>query len=63
MCIRDCFTEGTLSSPFVENFDLARIDSVQYAEQVFQNSLQNTKLELMEQIHDQVDEQIEAEGG
>ena len=51
-----------LSSPFVEYLDPARINNIHYVEQVFQDILQDSNFEFVQQIHDQVGEQVEAQG-
>ena len=50
--VRNCFAEGSFSLPFVEYLNPARINSMCYSEQVFQDTLQDSKLKLMQQIHD-----------
>ena len=50
--VRNCFMEGSFSLPFIEYLNPARINSMRYSEQVFQDALQDSKLKLMQQIHD-----------
>ena len=50
MHVRNCLVEGSCSLPFVEYLNLVEIDSMHYLKSVLQNTLQDSELELMQQI-------------